>query len=61
MTAPDGGQASPIDTVKAFVAERPRLMDWASTKSDDDIADYQATKNATSIDGLPAVAVPARD
>ncbi len=38
-----------------FVEERPRLMEWASTKSDDDIDAYWKEKNTTSIDGLPAI------
>ena len=38
-----------------FERERETLEDWAAKKSDDGIAEYQAQKNATSIDGLPGV------
>lgn len=37
-----------------FVADRTRLDDWASNRSDDELARYRARKNAVSIDGLPA-------
>lgn len=35
--------------------ERPTLQQWASRKSDDELAAYWAEKNATSIDGIPAL------
>lgn len=38
-----------------FVAERDTLTKWTANKTSDDLADYWAEKNATSIDGLPAV------
>lgn len=38
-----------------YVEERDRLLDWAQDKTDDDLADYWATKNAVSIDGHPAM------
>ncbi len=38
-----------------FVEERHQLLDWAGDKSDDDLERYWAEKNATSIDGLPAL------
>ena len=38
-----------------FVEDRPTLTKWATGKSDDDLATYWAKKNATSIDGLPAL------
>jgi hypothetical protein len=38
-----------------FVADRDTLTKWTANKSSDDLADYWAEKNATSIDGLPAV------
>lgn len=38
-----------------FQEQRSRLIEWAENKTDDELADYWATKNATSIDGLPAV------
>ncbi|HSL56456.1 MAG TPA: pyridoxamine 5'-phosphate oxidase family protein [Acidimicrobiales bacterium] len=38
-----------------LVGERDRLRDWAAGKGPDGLADYHAEKNATSIDGLPAL------
>lgn len=38
-----------------FVEDRSRLTEWGQDKSDQQIRDYWAQKNATSIDGLPAV------
>jgi hypothetical protein len=38
-------------------AERPTLQQWAARKDDEELADYWATKNRTSIDGLPALDV----
>jgi len=38
-----------------LVAERDRLQDWARQKGDDGIVEYWASKNAQSIDGLPAL------
>ena len=46
------GFAVPLMT---YEADRPTLIEWAADKSDDDLAAYRATKNATSIDGLPAL------
>ena len=40
-----------------LVGERERLLDWARAKGDDGIVDYWASKNTTSIDGLPAIDV----
>jgi len=37
------------------VADRDTLTKWAANKSDTDLDAYWAKKNATSIDGLPAV------
>lgn len=37
------------------VQERTRLLEWAEARGADGIAGYQASKNATSIDGLPAL------
>ena len=42
-----------------FVAERTRLDDWASNRSDEELRAYRARKNAVSIDGLPAFDRPA--
>ena len=39
----------------AFQDERPQLVAWADRKGAAGLARYQAEKNATSIDGLPAV------
>ena len=38
-----------------FERERSQLADWADRKGADGLRDYQRSKNATSIDGLPAV------
>ncbi len=38
-----------------FVAERTRLDEWAAARSDEQLAEYRATRNATSIDGLPGI------
>jgi Pyridoxamine 5'-phosphate oxidase len=44
------GMAVPLmDTV----AQRDDLNDWAAAKSPAELADYQATKNAVSLDGWP--------
>jgi hypothetical protein len=36
--------------------ERNELLDWAAKKDAPALADYQAEKNARSIDGLPGLA-----
>lgn len=38
-----------------FVGSRENMATWTAHKSDDALAAYVAEKNATSIDGLPAV------
>jgi hypothetical protein len=38
-----------------FVEDRQRLSEHWTNKSQDDLSEYWATKNATSIDGLPAI------
>jgi hypothetical protein len=38
-----------------YAGQRDLLERWTSRKSDADLEDYRAKKNATSIDGLPAV------
>ncbi len=38
-----------------IVAERSTLLRWAEAKDDAQLATYHAAKNATSIDGLPAL------
>jgi hypothetical protein len=42
--------------------DRDLLQQWSSRKSDEALEDYWATRNATSLDGLPAVSLadPAR-
>jgi hypothetical protein len=37
-----------------FVEHRDTLIRWAENKGKDGLAEYRATKNRTSIDGLPA-------
>jgi predicted pyridoxine 5'-phosphate oxidase superfamily flavin-nucleotide-binding protein len=38
-----------------YQGQRSRLTDWADHKTDDELDEYRASKNATSIDGLPAI------
>jgi hypothetical protein len=38
-----------------FGGQRDLLDQWSERKSTDEIADYQATRNAASIDGLPGL------
>ncbi len=38
-----------------LVGQRPTLPEWAAHKGPDGIAQYQATRNATSVDGLPGL------
>lgn len=38
-----------------YKAQRAQLTTWAERKSDDELRNYQRQKNATSIDGLPAL------
>ena len=38
-----------------LVSQRDRLVEWGDAKTDEGLADYWATKNATSIDGLPSI------
>jgi hypothetical protein len=35
--------------------ERGQLADWADRKTREELAEYRARKNATSIDGLPGL------
>jgi hypothetical protein len=39
-----------------FEGQRPLLPQWAERKGHEGLAEYQATRNAASIDGLPGVA-----
>ncbi|MEW6474739.1 MAG: pyridoxamine 5'-phosphate oxidase family protein [Actinomycetota bacterium] len=39
-----------------YEGERGQLADWAGRKTEDELADYRAKKNAMSIDGLPGLA-----
>ncbi len=38
-----------------FVGQRDTLHTWAGNRSEAELAAYRATKNATSLDGLPAL------
>src|SRR5450631_3288916 len=40
------------------VGQRDLLEQWTSRKTDEELADYRAKRNAESIDGLPAVPAP---
>lgn len=46
------GYSVPLYT---FVGQRTRLTEWADHKTDDELVDYRQQKNASSIDGLPAL------
>jgi hypothetical protein len=37
-----------------YVGQRTRLLEWAEARGPEGLADYRRTKNAQSIDGLPA-------
>jgi hypothetical protein len=65
---PDGARALVVVTVQRiatscgfgvplyhFERERSQMPDWAERKGADGLREYQQLKNATSIDGLPAV------
>lgn len=39
-----------------YNAERTQLVEWAARKSEDELAEYRAKKNSSSIDGLPGLA-----
>jgi hypothetical protein len=39
----------------AFVEDRHRLEQWAERRGEDGLVRYRAEKNATSVDGLPAL------
>jgi hypothetical protein len=41
-----------------FVGERDDLVKWAARKGDGGLADYRATRNERSIDGLPGYPPP---
>jgi len=38
-----------------YLEQRKRLTEWSDQRSDQDLADYWVTRNAKSIDGLPAL------
>jgi hypothetical protein len=38
-----------------YVGDRTLLADWSKRKTDEELVAYRATRNATSIDGLPAL------
>ena len=39
-----------------YEGQRDHLMKWVGNRSDEELAEYLVTKNATSLDGLPGVA-----
>ena len=39
-----------------FDGRAGQLADWANRKTEDELAEYRAKKNAASIDGLPGLA-----
>lgn len=45
--------------VYAYEGDRTRMREWAEHRGPEGVAEYQATRNATSIDGLPALAAAA--
>ncbi len=46
------GYAVPL---MSFAGERTRLDEWAENRGPEGLAEYRATKNATSLDGLPGL------
>ena len=40
----------------SYQGERGQLADWVNRKTEDELAEYRAKKNAVSIDGLPGLA-----
>ena len=42
-----------------LAGDRDRLLEWARAKGDDALVEYRATKNASSIDGIPGIATRA--
>jgi len=40
-----------------YQGQRDRLLDWAGARSEEELGEYRRAKNATSIDGLPAIDV----
>ena len=38
-----------------YAGERGQLADWVNRKTEEQLAEYLATKNARSIDGLPGL------
>src|SRR4051794_32936319 len=43
-----------------YVGQRDRLIEWADARGDDGLVEYRHNKNATSIDGLPALGADER-
>lgn len=43
----------------SFDGERDQLVRWAQNRGEEGLEDYRATRNALSIDGLPALTPPA--
>jgi hypothetical protein len=40
----------------SYQGERGQLADWVNRKTEEELAEYRAKKNAVSIDGLPGLA-----
>lgn len=40
----------------SLIGERPRLLEWAEKKGEDELAEYRGRKNTLSIDGLQGIA-----
>jgi hypothetical protein len=38
-----------------YQGERGQLADWVNRKTEEELAEYRAKKNAVSIDGLPGL------
>jgi hypothetical protein len=44
-----------------YRGDRKTLVQWAEKKSTKELSDYQASKNQTSIDGLPGISIREQD
>jgi hypothetical protein len=52
VLSPSCGFSVPL---MSYERERPTLIEWADRKGPDGLDAYRSEKNATSIDGLPAL------
>jgi hypothetical protein len=52
MVSSSCGYAVPL---MEYQGQRDRLLEWAEHKGDDGLAEYWASKNAKSVDGLPGL------